>query len=140
VKITNSTGTATASDLGSFRVVFDANSNGVYDAGTESVVSDTNALSGGTVTFAMSGQGAITGIRRYLVIADVATNATAERTFTGAIAAPGDVTTTGAAGQNYTDAVALGATNVLLTSGAGTVFFGVPVNARLQGAECGCRG
>ena len=87
-------GSATSSDLSNFRVIYDVNNNGTYESGTDVVASSTNAI-GGTIAFTMYGQTAISGVRRYLVIANAAAAATAGRTFTGGIAAASDVTTTG---------------------------------------------
>ena len=98
-------GTATSSDLNSFRVVYDADGSGTYNGG-DSVVSDTNAL-GAPIAFTMYGQTGISAARRYLVIANVAASPTAGRTITCSIGAAGDVTTTGtesgtAAGNSQT--------------------------------------
>lgn len=92
VNITTS-GTATTSDLSNFEIVYDADSDGVYDSG-ESIVSNQLAL-GNPLSFTITGQTGFSTERRYLLIADVAAGATVGRTFTASIAAASDVTTTG---------------------------------------------
>lgn len=84
-------GTATASDLSNFRIVYDADNSGTYDAG-DSVVSGTGAALAGQIDFTIIGQTGFSAARRYLVIADVADGATAGHTFTGSIATADDVT------------------------------------------------
>src|ERR1035437_6866607 len=85
-------GTATSSDLSNFRVVYDADNSGTYNAG-DTLVPGTGSLPG-PINFTISGQTGFSTPRRYLVIADVAGGATLGHTFTGSIAAAGDVTTT----------------------------------------------
>jgi autotransporter-associated beta strand protein len=87
-------GTATTADLSGFRVVYDANNNGVYDGG-DSVVSGTGLALANPINFTITGQTGISAARRYLVIANVAASPTAGRTFTGSIANAAHVTTTG---------------------------------------------
>lgn len=84
-------GTATSSDLNSFRVVYDANANGIFDGG-DSVVSGSGLSLANPINFTITGQTGFSGARRYLVIANVAGGATVGHTFTGSIAAPADVT------------------------------------------------
>src|ERR1035437_5929056 len=85
-------GTATSSDLRNFRVVYDADNSGTYNAG-DTLIPGTGSLPG-PINFTISGQTGFSTPRRYLVIADVAGGATLGHTFTGSIAAAGDVTTT----------------------------------------------
>ena len=85
-------GTATSSDLSNFRVVYDADNSGTYNAG-DTLVPGTGSLPG-PINFTITGQTGFSAPRRYLVIADVAGGATLGHTFTGSIAAAGDVTTT----------------------------------------------
>ena len=87
-------GSATASDLSNFRVVYDADNSGTYNGG-DSVVSGAGVALANPINFTISSQTGISAARRYLVIADVASSPTAGRTFTGSIASAGDVTTTG---------------------------------------------
>ncbi len=97
------TGTVTANDLSNFRIVYDVNNNGSYDAGELIVggpVSMANPLS-----FTITGQTGIAGTRRYLLIADVGTSATATpgNTFTGSVTAANvsaGVTVSGTANGN----------------------------------------
>lgn len=89
------TGTADAGDLSNFRLVYDANDNGVFDGG-ESVIAIVATLAEtlefGSFSPAQSG---VAAERRYLLVADVAADATVGATFTASIAAAGDVATTG---------------------------------------------
>lgn len=132
VNITTS-GTAATSDLSNFRIFYDANSNGLLDA-NETNVSGIGKTLAAVMSFTpIIGQTAFTGIRRYLLIADVNSVATGGFTFTGSIAAATDVTSSGtvggdAAGNTYTieDLVLTGGTVTLaawdfdpLTGGAG---------------------
>ena len=84
-------GTATTSDLSNFRVVWDADNSGTYNAGDVIVSSSAQSLAN-PINFTFSGQ-TLSGSSNYLVIADVAAGATVGHTFTGSIAAAGDVTT-----------------------------------------------
>jgi hypothetical protein len=87
-------GTATSSDLSNFRLVYDVNSNGTYESGTDTVVSDSAQSLANPINFTITGQPSFTAAQRYLVIADVAGGATLGHSFTGSIAAAGDVTST----------------------------------------------
>ena len=87
-------GTATSSDVSNFRLAYDADNSGTYNAG-DSIVSTAAQALGDPISFGITGQTGLSGNRRYLVIADFAANATAGRTLTCAIADAGDVTTTG---------------------------------------------
>ena len=87
-------GTATSSDLSNFRVVYDADNSGTYNAG-DSVVSGSGQSLANPISFSISGQTGFSDIRRYLVIADVASGATDGRTFTASIANSSDVNTSG---------------------------------------------
>jgi hypothetical protein len=89
-------GTATSDDLSNFRLIHDENGNGVWELMSESEVKFIGSLSE-TLTFASFSipQTAITSVRRYLLIADVAEDATIGATFTASIAAASDVITTG---------------------------------------------
>jgi hypothetical protein len=84
-------GTATSADLSNFQVIYDANNSGTYDAG-DSVVSGSGAALANQIDFTITGQTGFSAPRRYLVVADVSGGATAGHTFTGSIAAAGDLT------------------------------------------------
>jgi hypothetical protein len=88
-------GTADAGDLDNFRLVYDADNDGVFDGG-ESVIATVATLANPLVfnTFSPAQTG-VASARRYLLIADVAADATVGATFTASIAAESDVTTTG---------------------------------------------
>ena len=102
-------GTATTSDLSNFRVIWDADSSGTFNAG-DVVVSDSAQPLANPINFTFTGQ-SVTGTSNYLVIANVAAGATVGHTFTASIAAAGDVTasvtpTGTAAGNQQTVAAA----------------------------------
>jgi hypothetical protein len=62
------TGTATSSDLSNFRLIVDANANGVADAGEISAPIATVSTLSGTLSFSsITGQTGITAVRRYLL-------------------------------------------------------------------------
>jgi len=82
--IITKTGTTTTSDLSNFRIVYDADGDGVFDIG-ESSVSGLGIALANTMTFTMSGQTVLSAARRYLLVADVAVLATGGNTFTGKI-------------------------------------------------------
>jgi hypothetical protein len=88
-------GTADAGDLDNFRLVYDADNDGVFDGG-EDVIATVASLANPLVfnTFSPA-QTSVASARRYLLVADVAVDATVDATFTASIAAAGDVTTTG---------------------------------------------
>ncbi|HOX56769.1 MAG TPA: hypothetical protein P5205_10365 [Candidatus Paceibacterota bacterium] len=86
-------GTATASDLSNFRVAYDADNSGTYNAG-DSVVSGSGQALANPISFSISGQAGFNDTRRYLVIADVAAGAVGGRTITASIAAGSAVTAT----------------------------------------------
>ena len=86
-------GTATASDLSNFRVLYDADNSGTFTGG-DTVVSGAAASLANPINFTITGQTAFNTARRYLVFADVAGGATVGRTFTGSIAVAADVTAT----------------------------------------------
>ncbi len=124
-------GTANSSDLSNFRVVFDADNSGTYNGG-DSVVSGSGLSLANPISFTISGQTGVSTARRYLIIADVASGATAGRTFTGSIAAAGDVSTTGtesgtAAGNQKT--VVAAATPTISVTGGPLSFGNVAVNS-----------
>lgn len=85
-------GTASASDVSNFRLVRDANANGVYDAGTDVILATTAALAN-PVAFSSFTEN-ISTATNYLVIADVAAGATIGAKLTCSIAAATAVTTT----------------------------------------------
>ncbi len=90
------TGTATSADLSNFRVVYDADDSGIYNAGDIVVSSSAQSLAN-PINFTVTGQTGLSAAHRYLVVANVAGGATAGHTFTGSIAAAADVTTSVAA-------------------------------------------
>ena len=79
-------GTANASDLSNFRIVYDANGNGIMD-GSEISISGAGIPWAATMNFAITGQTGISSARKYLLIADVNINATQNRTFIGSLTA-----------------------------------------------------
>lgn len=87
-------GTANSSDLSNFRVVYDADNSGTYNGG-DSIVSASGQSLASPINFTISGQTGFSAGRRYLVIADVASGATAGHTFTASIPSATGVTTTG---------------------------------------------
>lgn len=80
-------GTATASDLSNFRLVYDANNNSVPDAGEISSPVGTVATLSNPLTFTVTGQSNIIAARRYFLIANVATGAVPARAITASLAA-----------------------------------------------------
>src|ERR1035441_1269750 len=86
------TGTATTSDLNTFRVIYDADNSGTFNAGDIEVSASAQSLAN-PINFTITGQTGFSAPRRYFVIANMAGGATVGHTFTGSIAAPGDVTT-----------------------------------------------
>jgi hypothetical protein len=84
-------GTTTTADLSNFRLLVDANNNGVADAGEISSPIGAVATLADPLAFTGLGQTGLTATVRYLLIADVAAGATAGRTFTASMAAA-DVT------------------------------------------------
>jgi len=90
VNITTS-GTATSSDISNFRLYKDANSNGVFDIGTDVLVQAVSPLANPLV-FTGLAQTGLSVTTKYLVIANIASGATTGRTFTASIAANGDIT------------------------------------------------
>ena len=98
------TGTATSSDLSNFRLIVDANANGVADAGEISAPIATVSTLSGTLSFSsITGQTGITAVRRYLLIADVNSSATALRTFSASLSSANttsSVTVSGSAAGN----------------------------------------
>lgn len=87
-------GTATSSDLTTFRVIYDADNNGSFNVG-DSVVSTSAQSLANPINFAITGQTSFSDVRRYLVIANVVGGA--GHTFTGSIASPSSVTNTATA-------------------------------------------
>lgn len=81
------TGTTTTSDLSNFRIVYDADGDGVFDIG-ESSVSGLGIALANSMTFTMSGQTSLSAARRYLLVANVAVLATGGNTFTASITTP----------------------------------------------------
>jgi hypothetical protein len=113
------TGTATASDLSNFRVVYDADNSGTFNAG-DSVVSGTGAALGNPINFSISGQTGFSTARRYLVVADVAAGAVGGNTFTASIAASGDTTNSGTASGTAAgnqQAIAFAASDLTMAGG-----------------------
>jgi len=87
-------GSATSSDLSNFRLIYDANADGAASAGEISASLGTVSALSSTLTFSgISGQTGFSSIRRYLLIADVSSGATASRTFVGSVSNT-DITTT----------------------------------------------
>ena len=84
-------GTATNSDISNFRIYKDANSNGIYDNGTDVLLQTVSTLSS-TLTFSSLAQTGLTSATNYLLLVDIASGATTGRTFTASIAASGDIT------------------------------------------------
>ena len=84
-------GTATNSDISNFRIYKDANSNGIYDNGTDVLLQTVSTLSS-TLTFSSLAQTGLTSATKYLLLADIASGATTGRTFSASIAASGDIT------------------------------------------------
>lgn len=85
-------GMATTTDISNFRLIYDADNNGTFNAGdvtlaTVSSLANPLAFSGFTQTFSSA--------RRYLIIADLAATATHGRTITLSISSASNVTTTG---------------------------------------------
>lgn len=96
------TGTANATDLSNFQIIYDANNNGVKDLG-ESSISGAGKNWSPTLSFAITGQTGLSSARRFLLIADVALGATNNRTFSGNLASGGvsaGVAVTGGAAGN----------------------------------------
>lgn len=87
-------GTATASDLNTFRVIYDADNSGTFNAGDIEVSSSAQSLAN-PINFTITGQTGFSTARRYLVVANVSGVATVGRTLTGSIAVAADITTTG---------------------------------------------
>lgn len=89
------TGTAESTDVSNFRLILDANSNGIFDGGetvVKTVASLANPLTFNTFDNAQNGLEAET---RYLVVADFSETAVVGRTLSLSIADATDVTTTG---------------------------------------------
>lgn len=87
-------GSATSSDLSNFRLIYDANADGAASAGEISASLGTVSAMSSTLTFSgISGQTGFSSVRRYLLIADVSSGATASRTFVGSVSNT-DITTT----------------------------------------------
>jgi hypothetical protein len=86
-------GTATASDLSIFRVVYDADGNGSVN-GVEASVSGAGIAYAASLAFTYSGETSLTGARKYLVVADVDAAATNGHTFTGSITPNGNLSAT----------------------------------------------
>ncbi len=88
------TGTVTSSDLSNFRLIYDANSDGAASAGEITASLGTVSTLSAILSFSgITGQTGFSSIRRYLLIADVSSNATSGRTFTGSMSNT-DITTT----------------------------------------------
>jgi hypothetical protein len=78
-------GTSTTADLSNFRLIVDADNDGVADPGEISSPIGTVAVLANPLAFTVSGQTGLSGVRRYLLIADVASGATSGRTFTASL-------------------------------------------------------
>ena len=115
-------GTATSADLSNFQVIYDANNSGTYDAG-DSVVSGSGAALANQIDFTITGQTGFSAPRRYLVVADVSGGATAGHTFTGSIAAAGDLTA-----SITTSGTALGNQQTIATAVYDLTMFAVPAS------------
>ena len=96
-------GTATSSDLTNFRLIYDANANGVADPGEiSSPVGAATSLSN-PINFTLTGQTNLNAGRRYLLIANVESGAIPSRTFTASLASAGvtsNMSVTGTASGN----------------------------------------
>ncbi len=120
----STTGTATASDLSNLRIFRDNNGNGVVD-GADATVSGTGVsyVGNSTITFTITGETGFSTARSYIVVGDVAANATAARTTTLSIANGAFVTTatvnSGTATGNARTIVGSTGTSTI-TAGAGT--------------------
>jgi hypothetical protein len=75
------TGTATATDLTNARMFYDANNNGAWDGGD--VLCSVAVPVSGSMAFTITGQNGVTGTRRYILVANVATGALGGNTFNG---------------------------------------------------------
>ncbi|MBP6234796.1 MAG: putative Ig domain-containing protein [Saprospiraceae bacterium] len=97
-------GTATTSDLSNFRLIYDADNNGVADVGEiASPVGTVATLANPLVFTSITGQTGISGTRRYLLIADADAGATGGNTITASLSAANtttSVTVTGSAAGN----------------------------------------
>lgn len=119
----SATGTATASDLNNFQIIYDANNNGVKDA-TETSISGTGIGWSASMSFSVSGQTGLTGARRYLLIAKVALGATNNRTFTANLAGSNvtaSVTVSGSAAGNQQTIKSPQVTITAIHPAAGTI-------------------
>ncbi len=117
------TGTANATDLSNFQIIYDANNNGVKDLG-ESSISGAGKNWSPTLNFTITGQTGLTGAKRYLLIADVALGATNNRTFTGNLVNTGvsaGVAVTGSAAGNVLTIKSPLATITAIHPAAGTI-------------------
>ena len=97
-------GIATTSDLSNFRLIYDADNNGVADVGEiASPVGTVATLANPLVFTSITGQTGISGTRRYLLIADADAGATGGNTITASLSAANtttSVTVTGSAAGN----------------------------------------
>ena len=86
-------GTAGSSDISNFRLYYDVNTNGVFDNGTDVLLSTVASLSG-TLSFSSfaSAQTNLTSSRNYILIADISSSSVTNNTFTASIATASDIT------------------------------------------------
>ncbi|MCW3074518.1 MAG: hypothetical protein JWP69_1587 [Flaviaesturariibacter sp.] len=80
-------GTSTTDDISNLQLVYDGNTNGVYDSGVDIIASVAAQPVATSIVFSLSGQTGLSVSRRYLLIGDVANGAIVGRTFTGSLTA-----------------------------------------------------
>jgi len=96
-------GTATATEYSNFRIIVDANANGIADAAEIAAPIGTVATYSATLGFTVTGQTGLTAVTRYLLIADASALATVGRTLSATLTAANttaNVTVTGTATGN----------------------------------------
>lgn len=86
------TGTTTTADLSNVIIYYDADGNGVVNGG-ESAVSGAGIALANTMNFTLAGQTGLSGVRKYLLVANVSSGATPGRTFTATLTS-GNITAT----------------------------------------------
>jgi hypothetical protein len=130
------TGSATATELNNFRIIYDANNNGAFDGGEVSV-SGAGIPYAGSLAFTITHPGQTT-TNRYLLVANVAATATPGSTFTGSIAATSDATVSIITSTNFTG-TATGNTQTIrpvndICAGAIEIFTSTPYVGSTLGA------
>jgi len=85
------TGTATTNDLNNFRIVYDADGNGVMNGAEGSITGAGQSLNG-PLNFTFSGQTQLNGTRKYILVADAPAGATGGNTFSAGITAAANLT------------------------------------------------